>query len=309
MKRIFLLLSISFLMQTVNAQIWCTPSSEWYFTHSPAFGTGYKHWTYLYDTTIAGKNCNKIKDNTVGQSYWPPANVNYTEYLYTYTNNKVVYIKDVFQTGTNNFDTLFNFNAAIGNKWRMAPTSNSFCASSFVTVLDTGRNTIQGQSLKWLKLNYYSAGNFTVNVNDTIYERFGALGVYPYWPYNVCPTMTDADQGGPLRCFSDNQINGYVHTWTTSCNYYYVGMKENEIENSSFTLYPNPANEFLMIRNTSKAPKQVSVVNILGEAILTENFSGESMNTLGILSLPKGIYFLKYAEEGKKSSVQKFVKE
>jgi hypothetical protein len=309
MKRIFLLLSISFLMQTANAQIWCTPSSEWYFTHSTFGQYGYKKWNYLYDTLIAGKNCNKIRDNTVFYSPSPPTNYNFNEYLFTYVTNSVVFIKDVVQTGTNNFDTLFNFNGAIGSKWRMAPTSMTGCAASFVTVLDTGRSTIQGQSLKWLKLNYTYNGNFNLNFNDTVYERLGAFKYYPYWPQNICPTQTDSEKGGPLRCFSDNLINGYVHTWTNTCNYYYNGVGENALEKSSFGIHPNPANEFLTVTGKTQGNKQISVLNILGETILSENFSDESADRLNIATLKSGIYFVRYSQEGKRTSVVKFVKE
>jgi len=289
-KKLSILLFLAFSLP-LTSQVWCTPNSEWYFSHSNFGIYGYKKSNYLYDTLIAGKNCNKIKVNTVGYSMVPPNNFNLTDYLYTYINNKVVYIKDVMQPGTNNFDTIFNFNAAIGSKWRMAPTSVSACAMSFVTVLDTGRRTIQGLSLKWLKVNYTNNGGLPLNVNDTIYERLGGLFIYPYWPGNTCPTTTDAGAGGPLRCFSDNQIINHKNNWTAACDDYYTSLKENS-GLSELNLYPNPNNGILNIEmEIFNEEPEIQIKNTLGEMLLSEKIKTNTSH-IDLSNLLNGIYFV-----------------
>lgn len=191
------------------SQSWCYPGASWYYTRNNAFSSGYSNLNYVYDTVIAGKNCNKITKFYQGNSTGGPFAV-YGTSIFTYLNNNVVYIKDV--TGaTSNFDTLFNYGAAIGDKWSLAPSSWTTCSNSRVTVQDTGRSNIMGKWLKWFKVSIQS--NIGTSM-DTIYERIGCLVNYMLYPGDVCPKSYDTEDGGPLRCYSDNQIAGYRHNFS-----------------------------------------------------------------------------------------------
>src|SRR6218665_1298812 len=114
MKKL-LLAFITFLSLNSQGQIWCTPGSVWNFKEIFLGGNGCKRMEYLYDTIINGKTCNKIKEVRIGKNYTTPLiDYMYTRYFYTHIDNNVVYLDN---------DTLYNFNANIGDKWRIAPVN------------------------------------------------------------------------------------------------------------------------------------------------------------------------------------------
>lgn len=308
MKKNLLLLVIILSFQSLKAQYWCTPGSEWHFDHKYFNNPGYRSWKYLYDTTIAGNTCNKIKVNsTVAPTNWPVTQ--FINYVYTYSSNKVVYIKDVTQL-SNSFDTLFNFNAAIGDKWRMAPVSRAFCAAGHVIVLDTGNASIQGQTLHWLKVNYLSASKNSI---DTIFERLGALNVFPYWPDNICPGAIDGEEGGQLRCFSDSQITGYKHAYTNDCNYYpgyNVGLATPEGQDKQVRMFPNPATDALTIEAAHLSGRDctLQLTDLLGRVIFSQAFDHAPVH-LNMSKVQSGIYLVKLKEGDELRHTHKIIRQ
>lgn|GEM_PF-848679 len=299
------------------AQVWCTPNSEWYFTHNMFQGySGYLKHKYLYDTIIDGKFCNKIHvEGELWQILFPQL-YHYNYFIYTFTNNRVVYLKDVKELGANNFDTLYNFNATIGSKWRMAPVSQTGCAISHVTVLDTGSKIIQGIRLKWLKVNYKNSTPGQMynipNVNDTIYERFGGLMMYPYSPGNICPWTWDLNYGGQLRCYYDLDIS-YQSTaspelWNNQCDYYYVGIKENSSNIKFLSIYPNPSKDLIRLESSPDL-LNCRITDLSGRTIFAQFKEDNKKFEIDISQLDKGLYILIFEDRSHRLYTGKFLKE
>ncbi len=80
-----------------------------------------------------------------------------------------------------------------------------------------------------------------------------------------------------------------------------------ELEESEFSLYPNPATDQLTI-TSSKNIQSLEVTNVLGEIIFTQNYSTLKTSTeISVAELSSGIYFLRVqSKDG--WSVSKFVK-
>ncbi len=168
---------------------------------------------------------------------------NGTFHLFTYEEDSVLYMPRE-TAGVYNYDTIFDFKASPGDKWRMYNTQYPQCRDSRVTVVDTGSRIIQGQRLKWLFLHYLSG---TVNAYDTAYVRLGALTLFPYMWDNVCETATDSHWGGALRCFSDNQISEYRNQYTLPCDYGEVASMPEQTASPSRLLFSNPFSSMLHI--------------------------------------------------------------
>ena len=69
-------------------------------------------------------------------------------------------------------------------------------------------------------------------------------------------------------------------------------------------LYPNPVSDVLTIENLTG--KTLEIVNALGQVVLQKDLeNGQNLSnlTLGMGHLPKGIYFIKTADD-----VRRFVK-
>jgi hypothetical protein len=304
-----ILISLSLILSFFdsNAQVWCRPGATWHYTHYSPSASLYTKLTYIKDTFMLSKNCNKISYYTQGYGIIGPVSQNGPA-IYTHVNGNVVYILDVTGT-TNNFDTLFNYGANIGDSWHLTPKSFTNCAKSKVTVLDTGHVFIQSQYLKWLKVNVNSYNAFSSTpfpFTDTIFERIGCVQYYFYDPQDVCPTQTDSDKGGPLRCYDDNQISGYKRV-TTACNYYYTGLNEETGFNDNLIIYPNPSSDKIYLYGMDQKNKnEISIKNILGQEMRRSNLKTDG--EINISEFQNGVYFLEIYQNSKLISIKKISK-
>jgi hypothetical protein len=307
-RNILISLSLTLSFFNSEAQIWCRPGATWHYTHNTApSSSAYTRLNYIKDTLISSKNCNKISYYSQGHNFSIPFAA-YGPYIYTHVNGNVVYIQDV--TGsTTNFDTLFNYSANIGDSWHLTPKSFTNCAKSKVTVTDTGHVFIQSQYLKWLKVSvgrYAFTSSTPFFFTDTIFERIGCVQYYFYDPQDVCPTQTDSDKGGPLRCYDDNQISGYKRV-TIACNYFVTDVEENN-NDLTIVIYPNPASEDIFLSGAyGHNIDEIKIKNILGQEIRRNIL--RSSEKINISELQNGIYFLEIYRNSKLISTKKIIKQ
>lgn len=285
MKKLLLFTFVLFITITIKAQMFATPNSQWYYNRTALIGPSYSQITLGGTVTVASKICTQL--NYYSQTYnYPsgPITTNSTiPYRYIYENNKVVFLHN---PNTNNFDTLYNYNAVIGSKWLLpAIYTNTFfapCNRTTITVIDTGHTTIQGEYLKWLKTNV-----------DTIYERIGFLNQY-FFQYDNCTSPYDYNEGGSLRCFNDNQIINYNRT-SNLCNYLYSTTSINKnINNINFKIYPNPFSSNLTLNyynpiTTDK--KKIIIISPFGQIFYQTEFY-QNIITLDLSAIPGGAYIV-----------------
>lgn len=204
MKKIFLFLILSFFLHQLNAQTWCPSGATWHY----GFYNGFTKLQYTSDTIINSIACKKIE--SYSEWYWAGIlHTNNENNYYTYSDLGVNYIYNN-RYGQNQFDTLFNVNAQIGDRWKM-PLTDTLCNDSIniVTVIDTGHTVINSQLLKWLyvKINDNPIGGYSL---DTIIENFGYTKRFFYY-YDYC-SLYEGFAYYSLRCYSDNFFGYYNST-------------------------------------------------------------------------------------------------
>ena len=86
----------------------------------------------------------------------------------------------------------------------------------------------------------------------------------------------------------------------TNCS---VGINELNKGISDFRVYPNPANDFVVIRNNLEKSELVEVFNLLGESIYKTTFSG--IVTINTKTWEPGIYFVRSNGISKKLIIAK----
>jgi hypothetical protein len=83
-------------------------------------------------------------------------------------------------------------------------------------------------------------------------------------------------------------------TWTNlgmhTCNCPIIGI--NEINNNEFSVFPNPSNSKVYLKSVF-AFTSVSLVNVLGQEVLTLNNLNTNVATLNVANLEKGIYVVR----------------
>jgi hypothetical protein len=142
---------------------------------------GYGDIAYSGDTLIDGQVTKKLTKTFHGLGW----GMDVTSYSigteYTYEANGVVYLR--YQ---NQWDTLYNFNAQVGDSWRMAkqPFANVASQNSRLKVIATGTKLINSSTLKYVKVEFVDPQMNPLGFADTIVENIGFIGSY-LLPYDM----------------------------------------------------------------------------------------------------------------------------
>jgi len=75
------------------------------------------------------------------------------------------------------------------------------------------------------------------------------------------------------------------------------------IQNTNFSIFPNPAQTYLMVKTTNKNVQNIEIINITGKSVKKLNII-TSKSKIDISNLEKGVYFIKLG-----NTTKKFVKE
>lgn len=280
---------------TAHAQHWCLPGSTWYY-EADFFGrNGYQKYTYVGDTLVNNINCKKI--STYFKEYRWATSGEIHEYFgqpyYTYEQNGVTYLyNNLF--GENKFDTLFNFNAQIGDKWRVALVDTA-CSDSlyYMTVLDTGSQVINGINLKWLYVKqgpFDGVGAGFIYTYSTILERFGYK--FDEGEYGICYGATVDYQHTTFRCYSDSTFGIYSINPSIACDYVDTDIAESKQNSISLSLFPNPSNDELNIIFDGLTPIEgsIEIRDMMGKVIHKTPIKSGVVYNYSTLQLPRSIY-------------------
>ena len=83
---------------------------------------------------------------------------------------------------------------------------------------------------------------------------------------------------------------------------------DNETQNNSFRIFPNPVNNVLSIETTSNQHYEVKILDITGKLIISDQFNGGLETTnINISTLPKGSYIIQIQNNDTQFSKQ-FIK-
>jgi hypothetical protein len=143
----------------------------------------------------------------------------------------------------------------------------------------------------------------TVTLNDGEFRKRFSFGGFPNAYENYIeslggsnglfePIYFNPDGIGGYLCISENDTS----LWGTSCNYYFVGMKEQQ--ESGLSVYPNPAKDKCKVQCAKCNIKSIEIFNLTGEKVYGAEFSAGTSNAVEVdLDFPAGIYFVKVTSE------------
>lgn len=289
---------ILFFKVTVFAQSWCPSGANWKYNYMNFWNEGFTEIKYDSDTLIEGQLAKKLTKITHAYDYITENQGVYPLGIdYTYEDNGVVFLRF-----NDHWDTLYNFNAQVGESWRAAkqPYTNVCDSNSFISVLDIGNTMINDESLRYLYVLVDFQGENSMPFTDTIVEKIGFLNYYML-PYNFCDAQVDWIEGGNLRCYSDDNFETFKHNFEEECDFI-VGL--GELEQSEITLYPNPAKETITF-NWVENFESYEIYDLNGRKV----DSGDLKTKLiPIKNLLRGMYTL-YLQNVQQTVTLKFIKE
>ena len=206
------------------------------------------------------------------------------EYTYDANNNLTSYIYSWWDTGIN--DWIFD------DKYEYTYDANNNMTSAIYSEWDTGIND-------WIfNYKYEYTFNLAVNVSEIIAPEWYNNYLYPPF-YNELLTEIYYSWDG-----TDFTIN-------SKGTFYYsdiVGINE-VIDNSIFIIYPNPANDYIMINAGSTNTNEIQIFNVYGQCVMSVDTQNNiSEYRVDISNLPAGMYFTRIAND-KNNVVKRFVKQ
>lgn len=288
MKHLFCFAAITIFCIS-NAQIKTpTKGSTWIYDYANVSAGGPLVAKYDKDTLLDGKNAMVFKE--ILFDIWnDPGDEKLIDTINWGLNILTIEDSLVWYWNNGKFDTLFNFAAKNGDKWAyFYDTKDTLIAA----VLGKG---IDAQLGIYLELEYSS--NYFPSRRDTVYEYllWGTNYIIP-WDKEV--SQLDGHRGGPLRCFSNDDIS-YVSKWWEEKNLpcMFLSQKigvEEQNRTKIFTVYPNPSSGSIQVRSTTtNAAHFVQIIDAKGQIVIGSTGIREIEN------LSPQLYFVRiYFENG-----------
>lgn len=292
MKKLIFILLFSVPLFVVG-QNWSPTGATWHYGFSVWMTNGYYKIEYVGDTTIASIQCKKLRKTLYEYTFW---NAAYDTILmgteYTYADNDKVYIYK-----HNQFYTLYNFSAQVGETWTVPEIKhyNSCDTVGTVHVDSIGTIIIGGQTLRYI---WVSSINTTQQWgwNSKIVERIGPISSSPtsYYDYlfpvkleNCGMEIEEIIEGGDLRCYSDSSFN-YSSNIAANCDYITT---VNLFAKNSFQIkiYPNPSNGSFTA-DFDQSIKEILLTDLFGNVILRHQTNNQTQFKIDNLS--SGTYIL-----------------
>jgi hypothetical protein len=266
------------------AQNWAPAGAKWHYTYI-GFSSGYVEIANVGDTIIAGQTCQKLQKTFNGLQFGVTPTTYIFDTSYTYENNGVVYILE-----QNQWKTLYNFNAAVGEHWAMAPLPEfgGCTENSQLKVLATGTKVINAQTLKYLVVDFCNPDLTSQGFQDTIIEKIGFTGSYML-PFDMCTMAFDGNEGGPFRCYSDDNFSTYKPFYANDCEFL-VGLDENQM--IELTIYPNPSASKFTIEAPLETGQVIALYNLNGQQEFKQDILNSGLSQTLEINLAPGMYVI-----------------
>ncbi len=288
---------ITFILPLLSlGQNWAPTGATWYYGFTVWTTTGYYKIENVGDTTINNIQCKKLKKTlyTKDLAFQTLDTIAAgTEYTYADINKVYIYKH-------NQFYTLYNFSANVGDTWTVPEIKhyNGCDTIGKVRVDSVGTMVINSQSLRYI----------CVSLTDTsqkwgwsakIVERIGPIKSFINNRYNYlfpvkadyCGMMIDEMiEGGDLRCYSDNSGFSYSTDIAPACDFLTSVSSINKSPDY-IDVFPNPANDLITITYNNHKINSLDIVNINGQQIFSQIVNQNAIK-VNVSNLSKGIYFL-----------------
>jgi len=231
--------------------------TEWYYSeHAQGMCSGnceYLHLKSVADTVINGKSTHKI----IQTYYRNTGDTVMLAPIYIYEQTDTVFMWSFTKS---KFLTTYIFNGNIGDTLTLdKPDTIQWTDTIYRLVIDTIIDVmIDGVSLKKYKTialddyQFYNDGYFM--------DKIGGLD----WFFPRATIIPEA--GGPIRCYSDIQIDTSFQT--VACDYILYTSVSEFTNNIGIEIYPNPATDLLVIKSKHIIEK-VELYDLSGKNITT----------------------------------------
>lgn len=288
MKKLLLLLIVSFSHSFYSQLVFCPPGSEWRYSFKDYYANAVTNEkiSYVKDSVINNDAIKILKHRYCFNSINNPT----IDFMNTWVrqNGDTVFIKNKYTQ--NAWQILYNFNVQAGDTWQSYVRGTYTVSVDSITIVN-----INGFSLKRIYVRYTG-----INHPFNITERLGSSE----FMFNSYSQLTS--DGGHFQdnlCYKDSTF-GNIQFTTKPCDFVdYVGLNEETFNNVEIKAYPNPTNGKLNIDFSGAEKLKLVIKNTLGQEVFLEKIL-DSKKELDISHLTPGVYFLTVQKANRQTTLR-----
>ena len=290
MKKLFFIAVLFLFSNLTNAQDFAPIGATWHYDYVNWAIQGYTKIESIADTTIDDIICKKLHTTLELYSFISEEFVTYDAgYDYVYNDEDKVYL---YRNGL--FYTLYDFSAGIGESW-MVPNNQDIpfeeCDTvGMVEVLDKGDTIIMGNNYRYVFVQGQEEYEPWA-LSGLIIEGFGAVEYY-FYPEPGC--MTDSNEGGTFRCYSDESIE--LSAGNVACDYI---TGTDEIISHSTTIQLFYSSNGIDFKSKNNHIISSIKINDISGKLIKDYQPMQSDFHLGFDLLPSGVYIYSIEINGK----------
>lgn len=288
----------------MNGQTWFPDGAVWHYGYSSGFGAqGYVRFDVIGDTVVNGQSSRKL---TRTRETYDFINQQYgSETMAPVIAHEAAGVVWLYVPSISEFDTLYNLAAVPGDQWLLPPMPDPFICTeeSMMIVTDTGTTMIGSVQLHWMAVNiHYVDLQGSMVIQDTILERVGT-GAYML-PHDLCNSFIDGQEGGPLRCYQDVEIDYVISD--EPCNFV-VGVGEANEVLFRPRIFPNPADDRIWLDGIDVEGPFIAVVyDMQGVSVLSNAVTPKK--GIDVSTLAPGFYTLTLVSKVGRQTTLKWLK-
>ena len=308
MKSLFLLLFLITSM-SASAQVWIDQQATWHYDYWNVASVGFYDIEYVQDTIVGGKSTQQIEATRYQFGNDQSGTLVLISTLsfdpqFTYVSSDTV-----FYWNDDQFFTLFNFGASIGDQWQIGSTAPQFSTchdSSFVEVTDTGLITINAVNYRTITLA--TVDSSSIGLQGTFVERYGFMdSSTTFQPF---PRMMNCDETVvyewdylTFKCFEDDSFSLYNPSGE-DCEYYLTHLGIEDPSPPTFELFPNPTSGIVTISTNQSGT--IQVIDCLGRLVHSAPIL--NLEKIDLSSFENGTYTFVFQDETGTKARQHLVK-
>jgi hypothetical protein len=277
-----------------KAQTWCPPGAVWHYTWMPYAAdpkSGVIEDRYVGDTVVLGKTCKKIVGTFTGKMTASSPVISFPfRRSYTYLEQGVLYVYS-----NHTFDTVVNWNAAVGDQWLRNTLPGECNARRAVKVIYIDQVKVNDVSLKRVVTTYSNTirtnnGPQPTNTTDEIIDRVMTTNKYIFPMYCEMDYRLDHySYFGELICYEDDQFPMFKRKGFTDC-FYITSSNELLLKEYGIRILTEEKVRYLEIKKAGTY--SVRLTTIMDKKI-KEWKNAEGKQLLTLKGLDDGLYLLK----------------
>lgn len=284
MKPLLILIATLVLAQHGYTQSgWFPTGAKWYYQYGSMLGQGMTTIEVLPEDTLFGTwTYKKLLSTTIGD--FSGSIDTFTETLYVFEENQIVYGHDMFLGGT----FLYDFNTGPGDTIPMF--FGGLSPSPFV-VDSIGEIEFNGQQLAFQDIrfpNLFEPGEYD---KMRVMERIGSSHSHLFHNHTIIQPFD-----GPsyyLRCYEDDEL-GLIRLTDDSapCNLFEGPTSTSANAEAAISIFPNPAYDVVNVQSNEQGLDQLTVVDMLGAVRIKSDLVNRSSLKIDISVLESGLYYI-----------------